>query len=413
MTMNKTFKLPQRPLKGVLAFLLVGMILSIASCSNDDENLDPPVITKITKTDPESLAKDSTFTEAFPNQMVVIHGENFYEVQKVYFNGVEAYFNRNYTSEKSIIVTIPEDAPTAATDPDVPNSVRVVTAHGEATFSFQLLVSAPVVTRVSNEFAQPGSTITLYGRNFYAIDNVSFITGNADLEGSEVSIVGDSIINVTVPQDLSEVDSLAVLNDFGRASYPFRNETGIFSDFDELNPYSWGATAVQNDPAAYPGNEGNYVTMEFSDVGANNWNWWEGGRSVNLNPVQLLPESEVSNPIGDYAIKFEIYVKEPWSTGTLMVLPQNTWDYVHLYRPWRVNSTTTKAFSTEGWRTVTLPLNMFLTNDGTGDPAPDLATLLGSSGNAPFSFYFINMSGATIDNFAAAIDNIRIVRTSN
>lgn len=417
--MNTIKKRPSWQFKSALPLILVAMFLTmLGSCSTDDGNMAPPVISKVTKTDPASLAKDSTFTEAFPNQMIVIHGENFNGLKKVYFNGMDAYFNSNYTTSTNIIITIPEEAPTAATDPEVPNNIRVVTTHGEATFDFQLLVDAPVIYGVSNEFAFPGSTINIYGSNFYAIDEISFFSssgGNSTtVQGSGISVVGDSIISIRVPENLSVQDSIAVTNEFGTDTFPFHNEAGMISNFDDLNLYSWGATAVQDDPMAYPGNRGNYVTMEFAEVGAGDWAWWNPGRSINLNPSQLLPADELDKPIENYVMKFEIYVREPWHHGNLMILPQNSSEFVHLYQPWKVNETTTKAFSTEGWETVTIPLDQFLTKengqDGTGGPAPNLSALLGATGNASLNFYFVNNSAVPIDNFAIAIDNIRIVK---
>ena len=415
--MNNIHKSSQWQLKGLLPFILAGIFLSFAACSNDDVDMGPPVISKITKTDPVSIGKDSTFTEAFPNQMIVIHGENFDGLRSVYFNGMEAYFNSNYTTNNSIIVTIPEEAPTAATNPEVPDNIRVVTTHGEAAYDFQLLVDAPVISGISNEFAFPGSTINIRGSNFYNIEEVSFLPGAGGnptiVQGSEISVVGDSIINVRVPENLSEGDSLAVTNEFGTDTFSFHSESGMISNFDDLNLYSWGATAVQDDPMSYPGNRGSYVTMEVANIGGGDWSWWNPGRSINLNPSQLLPADELDNPIEDYVMKFEIYVREPWHHGNLMILPQNSWEYVHLYQPWKVNETTTKAFSTEGWKTVTIPLNQFLTKengqDGTGDPAPNLSALLGATGNASLNFYFVNNSATLIENFAIAIDNIRIV----
>jgi hypothetical protein len=214
---------------------------TLVSCS-EDEQFGSPIITKITKTNPASIAKDSTFVASFPGQMIVIHGENFQGLRNVYFNGMDAYFNSNYTTSRSIVITIPEDAPTAATNPEVSDNITIVTTHGEATFNFRLLVDAPEVLRVSNEFADPGNVITLYGRRFYVIEKVLF-PGN--VEASILDIAGDSILTVQVPNDLQTGGDLVIVNEFGSDTVSFRDETGMISNFDDLNPYGWGATAVQ------------------------------------------------------------------------------------------------------------------------------------------------------------------------
>lgn len=404
--MKKLYKYSNKQLRAALIFLLSGVCIIVASCNNNDDELaGPPVITKITKTDPESIAKDSTFTETFPGQMIVIHGENLNDLQTVYFNGEQAYFNSNYTTSKSIIITIPADASTAATDPDVPNTIRVVTGHGEVTFSFRLLVRPPQILNVSNEFANPGSSITLYGKRFYVIDKVLF-PGN--LEETNFTVKGDSILTVQVPHDLATGGDLIIVNEFGRDTVPFRNKKGMICNFDEINPYGWGATDVKDDATAYPENQGKYATMEFANIEPWDTQWWNTGRQINLTETTLIPQAELANPINEYALKFEIYVKEPWNYGTLLINPRTAWKYFAAYRPWKVG-TTTKAFATAGWRTVTIPLNTFKTNNGTGTAATTLAELLGDTGKGTFQFMFYNDTAGTIGNFASAIDNIRIV----
>lgn len=407
--MKNVYKTPFKIMVKPAILMLTGLFMILFSCKKDNDNIGMPVISKITRTSPESIAKDSTFTQSFPGTMIIIHGENFNDLKKVYFNGKDTYFNMNYTTNRSIVITIPADAPTLATDPEAPDLIRVVTGHGETTFSFKLLVEAPIIYSVSNEFAKAGTQITLYGKRFFQIEKVMFPGG---LEGTEMSIKGDSLIMVKVPANLTTGGSLIISNEFGADTVSFQNKANMISNFDEVNNYSWGATAIQDNPAPYPGNNGQYAVMQFANVSPGNFSWWEGGRSVNLNPSQQIPQAELSNSINDYVMKFEIYVKEPWSAGTLMIQPQGSWTYINLYRPWKISATSTKAFVTEGWRTVTVPLNMFLTKennlDGTGDPAPNLAALLGATGNSALNFIFVNDGVTEVAKFDIAIDNIRI-----
>lgn len=391
--------------------LLCGVSGYFISCK-DDTTLDPPVITKVTRTEPNSIAKDSTFSASFANRIIVIHGERLDGLKEVYVNGLQAYFNANYTTSNSIIVTIPATVPTAATDPNVPNQIRVVTTHGEATFDFKILVPAPVVSAVSNEFANPGSTIQLSGSNLYVIQKVIF-PGNVQATNVKAATDG-TLITVDVPANATTGGKLIVINEFGADTVSFRDPAGIICDFDTKNTYSWGATTIASDQVNYPGAQGKYAAMEFGNIAAGNWNNWESGRSINLNAAQLLPASELANPVANYSMKFELFVKKPWTAGTLMVNPRAAWTYVALYRPWMVNATTTKEFTTPGWVTVTIPLNRFLTKkdgkDGTGDPAPNLGALLSATGNGTMQFMFNNDSGVAQPGFAAAVDNIRIVR---
>lgn len=403
--MRNLYKYLNKEVRVTLLTILAAISIILASCSNDD-NPQPPVITKVTKVDKASIAKDSTFTETFPGQMIVIHGENLNNVLMVYFNDKPAYFNSNYTTSKSIIIDIPGDAETAATDPDVSNTIRVVTKAGEASFNFRLLVSGPEIYSVSNELPNPGSYIKLYGKRFYVIDKVLF-PGN--VEGTNITVKGDSILTVQVPQDIVAGD-LILVNEFGRDTVAFGDRTGMIADFDSHNPYGGGATAVQDDPVAYPGNQGNYVTMEGGPIGAWNNEHWNPGRQIYLNKSKLIPAAELNNSINDYVLKFEIYVKEPWVRGSLAINPTGDWSHLGRYRPWEVGNTSRVFTVSGGWTTVTIPLNKFKSCGGWCDPATSLSELLGAEGNEPMVFMFWNDSPEKMDKFAFAIDNIRIVK---
>ena len=49
-----------------------------------------------------------------------------------------------YVTNTNIIINIPATAQTAATDPNVPSIIKVVTDHGTATYSFTLYLPPPV-----------------------------------------------------------------------------------------------------------------------------------------------------------------------------------------------------------------------------------------------------------------------------
>jgi hypothetical protein len=142
--------------------------------------------------------------------------------------------------------------------------------------------------------------------------------------------------------------------------------------------------------------------MEFENVGPGNREFWNTGRQIFLTETRLIAEEELPNSINDYALKFEIYVKEPWNYGSLVINPRSAWSNLLYYNPWKVGEDATKPFSTEGWATVTIPLKSF--------NASSLSALLGDTGMGAFQFMFWNDTSGTVEKFAAAIDNIRIVK---
>ena len=120
-----------------IAFFIIIVGAVIFSCKKNESGTGQPVITQVRVVD--TTKRDSTFTQAVPGTLIVIEGNNFSGLQAVFFNDTSAYFNPVYVTSTNIIVTIPATAQTAATDPNVPSIIKVVTNHGTATYSLQTL----------------------------------------------------------------------------------------------------------------------------------------------------------------------------------------------------------------------------------------------------------------------------------
>lgn len=182
---------------------------------------------------------------------------------------------------------------------------------------------------------------------------------------------------------------------------------GMLCDFDTYNQYSWGASAIANDPS-YTGNNGNFAELIDAGIPGGDQQWWNTGRSVNTNSVQWVASDSMGNPLGDYALKFEIYAKVPWVEGSFYVLPNYSWTYLAAYAPWK--TAVSKSFtSTTQWTTVVLPLANFQTNNGAGSSASSLSSFIGG-GNQSVDIYFVNDGSSPIANFNMGIDNIRVVK---
>jgi hypothetical protein len=187
--------------------------------------------------------------------------------------------------------------------------------------------------------------------------------------------------------------------------------TGVLCNFDDVNTYSWGATNTSNSSTAFPGNRGSYAILTDGVLNANEWSWWNSGRSINTNSVQWVPVDSLNASMSSYAFKFEISVPASWNGGSIFVVKDYTTTYLGRYEPWKDANGNTFNFSTTGWQTVTIPLSLFLTNNGTGTAASSLKDLLGSSGSGSVNLWFINnSSSATATSFNAAFDNFRVVK---
>jgi hypothetical protein len=128
-----------------------------------------------------------------------------------------------------------------------------------------------------------------------------------------------------------------------------------------------------------------------------------------------VPTANLTDTVGNWALKFEINIPNSWNGGSVRIQTGFTNAYTALYEPWQISSTTTSAYSTKGWRTVTIPLNKFLSTDATrgegrGIPATSLSGLLGT-GNTGCNVSIKNYAtSATATGFYGGFDNFRIVK---
>ena len=390
-----------------LPLLCLGILLiSLPACRKEISN--GPVITGVRNYAP--APGDSLIKSLIPGQWVVLLGHNLKGATQVYFNGVLTSYNSALFSDTSSAVQVPSVIPFPTVAADQLNTIRYVTPNGSTTFTFNITAPAPTITSVSNENANAGDSVRLYGLNFFFIKSITFA-------GSSVSKWKESddgtSVGFIVPA-LTQSGPVTITTQSGTASTVFNvNDvvTGALCNFDNVNSYSWGASGTSNSSSTYPGNRGYYAFLTDPILNANEWSWWNGGRSINTNGVQWVPVDSLNVPVGNYAFKFEVNVPAAWNGGSIYVVKDYSTKYVGRYEPWKDANNNTFSYSTTGWQTVTIPLSMFLTNNGTGVAATSLTDLLGNSGSGGVNIWLINNSpAATSTGFTAAFDNFRVVK---
>ena len=381
-------------------FIACAAFLAQTACKKDTAGASPQ-IAQIRAISP--APDDSVLTAALPGQVVVIQGANLGGAYDVVFNGFHATLNTALFADNNLVVAVPQIAWDSIPEGKL-DVLEVSTPAGTATYTFHITAPAPSITSLSNEMATAGTTLTINGNNFYAISKVIFPGG---IEVSDLTVSGITKITLTVPSGITEGGPIQVVGTYGTGtSILLFNDitTGVLCNFDNVNNFSWGCP-VSSDAGAYPGGVGSFAQMQFTGVSGNEWSWWNWGRSINSNSGTWIPSDHLSDPLSSYALKFEIYVKAPWSTGSFYIVKDYNWAYAALYTPWK-----TKAdYTTDGWQTVTIPLDQFKTNNGTGDPASSLSALVGS-GSGNIDIMFINDTDTPVDNFDAAVDNVRFVK---
>ena len=201
--------------KIIVAIFIIGALVQFACKKNS--NGGPPVITNVRTPDPTK--KDSSFNSAVPGTMIVIQGHGFEGLQAVYFNDTSAYFNPVYATGTNIIITVPSYAQTAATKPNVPSTLRLVTNHGSTTYSFTLYEKAPVITALSLD--STGTVLTITGANLIGVQKITFPVPNPDTALSYKVDTTWKTITAIIPPGEPFTDSVRVYCTFGVASFPY------------------------------------------------------------------------------------------------------------------------------------------------------------------------------------------------
>ncbi|WPV01727.1 glycan-binding surface protein [Mucilaginibacter sp. cycad4] len=392
----------------LLLVLLATAAFMQSGCKKDatSSSKGTPVITSIRNY--VAHPGDSLLSSVGTGQWVVISGKNLKGALAINFDGVKGSFNDAWFSDTSAIALIPAVIAFPTVPSDKLNTIQYITNHGQTTFSFPIVAPAPTISGVSNEDANPGDSVKINGLSFFFVKSV--IYGGINITNFKSSNDGTSI-SLAVPAGITQTGGIvSVETKSGKAAtvYSIHNlVNGVLNNYDNINNFSWGS-GTSNSAASYPGNTGYYGIMKASNVPAGDGSWWNDGRSINTNSAQWIPQANMKDTLSHYVLKFEISVTKPWTNGSIQIVKDYSWTYSALYHPWKTSTGATVPFTTKGWQTVTIPLSNFV--DSKGFPAPTLSDLLGSAGAGAINVTFTNDGSSTVQNFEAAIDNIRVVR---
>jgi len=386
-------------------------LLSVACESNER---GAPVLTGVRNYAPSP--DDTVLQSLQPGQWITLTGHNLGGAKQIVINGVVTQFNASLFSDTYAVVQVPAVIPFPIIPAEMQNKIMYFTDAGSTTFSFDVVAPAPTVTDISNEMANPGDSVTIYGTNLFLLSKLTF----AGTEITKYSSSSDGTYVGFVLPSLSGTGPVVVENASGSFSTFFNvNDTSVLCNFDDKNTLSWGPS-VDNSTTTFRSDRGYYAILRNNGLSAKNYSWWEGDRGINTNPVQWVPQAAIDDPqasINDYAVKFEINVPQKWEGTSVYLLKDYDWTYVARFEPWNLGNNKTAPYTTYGWRTITVPLSQFLKKansndlDGTGNPAPNLKTLLGSTGSGSFHMYTINDAAtASATSLNMAVDNIRVVK---
>ena len=241
-------------MKKIAIFIIIAGAVFF-SCKKNDSGTGQPVITQIRAVD--STKRDSTFQQAQPGALIVIQGNNLSGLQAVYFNDTSAYFNPAYATNSNVIINVPSTAQTAATNPNVPNVIRLVTNHGTATYSFKLYLNPPYINSIS--FDNSGTLVYINGGNFQGIKKITFPVPGIDTALSYTVNKTFTQIVAEIPPGTAFKDSLRVFCTFGSTAYSYpplmsitsvSNENGVSGTTLTIN----GTNFIGITDVIFPGN---------------------------------------------------------------------------------------------------------------------------------------------------------------
>ncbi len=384
----------------ILQLCCVLVMLFLTACEDDEMNA--PVITGVINYAPSP--DDTVLQSLQPGQWVVLKGQNLSSPVQVLFNGIPvASINSAMYSDTYAAVQVPEIIPFPIIPTEKLNTIEYITQQGSTIFSFNIAAPAPVITSISNENANPGDSVYIYGTNLFLLTKIVY----AGVEITEYSSASTGTYVGFILPELSGSGTVTVENETGSytTGYTVNDQTGMLCNFDDVNTMSWG-TGTENNSDNFPGNKGYYAVLQNTGLGAESYDWWSWQRGINTNGVQWVPVDSLEVPVDEYAMKFEINVPDEWTGTALYILKDYTWTYVARYEPWKVST----PVITNGWRTVTIPFTNFRTQDGKGASVASLTALLGSSGSGSVHIYTINDAKSPTAGFTIAIDNIRVVK---
>ena len=369
-----------------IMLLLLGAFVFLYSCKEDSQEGQPTINSisiRFLPDDPiashlnDSIVTGGAQSSIVPGNWIVIKGSNLSQTRHVYINNMEVTLNSTFIASDNIILQIPADVPTLATDSNVPNTVVVETAGGSASIDLVMRPPAPQILSISNEFALPGNTITINGSSFYSVTQVLF-PGN--IPGTNVSVKDAKTLTVTVPEGIPDTGGAIVITALGGKSVTkngarFREIGGIFAGFEngiEADFQNWGFTygikEISFAPPV-PFINGNY--LEMTNFDGTNWNtiaapmWWDGNLEcvIVADFTSVLQHIPSSTPASKLAFKFELYSTQDWNSGEFSADFHETWDWEQrmlIWPYWDPVPSNRKPIKTSDWITITIPFSDFL-----------------------------------------------------
>ncbi len=351
---------------------------------------------------------------ASPGDSVHVYGTNLFLIHSFSYGGTAITSFKPSADGTSIGFLMPAQTPT--------DQVVVATKTGTVNFK---IVATPTIISISNENANPGDSVYVYGTYLKNIQSLSFAGTEIT---SFVSSNDGSSVGFVLPT-LTQAGPVSVTTKFGTTTTTYNvNDiaTGAISNWEWSGAFNWawwgGATLTSGNSSSgwppynpdFPGNTSQYMVLKTGSLASGEGNTYSN-YAILMNAAQWVPAANLGDSPANWAIKFEVSVPQSWNGGTIDI-QGGFGSYIYRWEPWQVTATKTTAYTTKRWVTVTIPLSAFKASDptlgdGEGTAISKISDLTGPTGNTSCTIYIHNYSKtATTTGLYAAFDNVRVVK---
>ncbi len=364
----------------------------VVGCTETDEYFNeeyqstPISVSKIYLEDVDSSVPDREVEFARLGQMIRIEGKGFLGLRKIYINGYETYFNRNYVTDNSMLVTLNSNTPIVDADPEDRDIIRFVKDKTEYSYTFSIRASSPTVSGVSNTLPLAGETVTVYGTGLQEVSSIQLPGGVIVNSGIESDDVDGEWFSFVMPEGLTEAGAIVATCANGTAQSPdyFNNRNCMILDFDgqyEQGSWSWSETGsminnedLVDDPLGKRGKVLQLIPDRLLDNGISSSKsrctecWTAGNDNAADDWSRMTAFIPEDTPVTEIAFQFDILCPDPWTgTGQLEIALINNYNFsgytsddnnskclTMFFIPWVQMGA---PFSCSEWITVTMPFS--------------------------------------------------------
>ena len=396
--------------------------VAMTSCEDEPDKYEIaeglPTVHYVRLPDPE--VADSLITGASLSNTICIVGDNLRSVYELYFNDQKAILNTSLMTDHTIIVDVPSTIPSVVTD-----KMYLVNINKDTVmYDFSTIVPAPEITSMTNEYATPGTEVTISGNYFIDDPNEPLTITMGNVPVAEITNISQNAVSFVIPQGVT-TSYINVTSIYGTGKSTFRYmESDVLFDFDNdgddaLYNYNGWHTSTIGTLAEVTPIDKNYLIFQ-GNLDNNTWDdshfafeYWPNGDNASPYLNTLTDFDDLSN----LQFKFEVNVPDAWSACAMQIMlttnAEVSGDNMNnsfftnetfpraLWIPWQSSGN----YTTDGWTTVTIPLSEFR---------------FGSSGTAINALSATDITGLTIFVYGGGvngtactpticIDNIRVV----